>query len=128
MPLRANVACPQHPGRHGESFHNLLLLQDLRSEPARLLFDEIGQHVAKEPIQFGLFVQLAEPGDDVANASVTWPDHADDQSPERRKIIFDPQPGVDGLDSSGDPLTEVRADVHLLSGRRRRAVFGDVRR
>jgi len=29
------------------------------------------------------------------------------------------------IDSSGDPITEVRADVYLLSGRRRRAVFGD---
>jgi len=49
----------------------------------------------------------------------------DDQVPERRKIIFDPLPRVDGIDSSGDPITEVRADVYLLSGRRRRAVFGD---
>src|SRR5882724_11803717 len=42
----------------------------------------------------------------------------DDQVPERRKIIFDPLPRV-------DPITEMRADVYLLSGRRRRAVFGD---
>ena len=85
---------------------------------------------------------MAEPGDDVADASVTWPDtrpeipfgtltvtaRVDDQVPERRKIIFDPLPRVDGIDSSGDPITEVRADVYLLSGRRRRAVFGDGRR
>ena len=85
---------------------------------------------------------MAEPGDDVADASVTWPDsrteipfgtitltaRVDDQVPERRKIIFDPVPRVDGIESSGDPLTEVRSDVYLLSGRRRRAVFGDGRR
>ena len=41
--------------------------------------------------------------------------------PERRKIIFDPLPRVDGIDSAGDPLTDVRADLYLLSGRRRRA-------
>ncbi len=51
----------------------------------------------------------------------------DDQVPDRRKIIFDPIPRVDGIESSGDPLTEVRADIYLLSGRRRRAVFGDGR-
>jgi len=89
-----------------------------------------------------VFVQMAEPGDDVADASVTWPSsrpeiafgtisltaRVDDQTPERRKIIFDPVPRVDGIDSSGDPLTEVRADIYLLSGRRRRAVFGEERR
>ena len=52
----------------------------------------------------------------------------DDQRPDRRGIIFAPIPRVDGIESSGDPLTEVRADISLLSGRRRRAVFGDGRR
>jgi catalase len=47
----------------------------------------------------------------------------DDQAPERRKIIFDPVPRVDGIDPSGDPLTQVRADLYLLSGRRRRAAL-----
>ena len=37
------------------------------------------------------------------------------------KIIFDPVPRVDGIESAGDPLTEVRSDLYLLSGRRRRA-------
>jgi pyruvate/2-oxoglutarate dehydrogenase complex dihydrolipoamide dehydrogenase (E3) component len=43
------------------------------------------------------------------------------QEPERRKIIFDPVPRVDGIDTSGDSLSEVRSDIDLLSGRRRRA-------
>ena len=86
-----------------------------------------------------MYVQLAGPEDDVANASVPWPqnrtevpfgtitltDRVDDQAPERRKIIFDPLPRIDGIDSSGDPLTDVRADLYLLSGRRRRAAVGD---
>jgi len=96
-----------------------------------------------------LLVYRAEPvtgvlaaGDDVTDASVPWPEscteipfgtvtlraRVDDQVPERRKIIFDPVPRVDGIDSSGDPLTEVRSDVYLLSGRRRRKFFGDDRR
>jgi len=86
-------------------------------------------------------VHMAEPGDDVTDASVPWPDNrpeipfgtitltarVDDQEPERRRIIFDPVPRVDGIETSGDPLTDVRADIYLLSGRRRRAVFGDGR-
>lgn len=106
------------------------------------LFDEITQRLAKEPFKLGVFVQMAEPEDDVANASVTWPDirpempfgtvtvavRVDDQAPERRKIIFDPVPKVDGIDPAGDPITGTRSDVYLLSGRRRRAVFGDGKR
>jgi hypothetical protein len=42
---------------------------------------------------------------------------------EVSKIIFDPIPRVDGIDTSGDPLSEVRSDIYLLSGRRRRAAF-----
>jgi len=114
--------------------------QYLSSEAAaaksgNFLFDEMGQRLAKEPVKLGMFVQIAEPGDDVADASVMWPENrteipfgtitlmarVDDQVPERRKIIFDPLPRVDGIDSSGDPLTEVRSDIYLLSGRRRRA-------
>jgi catalase len=97
------------------------------------LFDEISQHLG--PIRLGVFVQLAGAGDDVTDSSVPWPDNrpqihfgtitlterANDIEPERQKIIFDPIPRVDGIDTSGDPLSEVRADLYLLSGRRRRA-------
>src|SRR5437016_3864967 len=108
-----------------------------RNSP-NFLFDEIGPRLAQGPIRLGVFVQMAERGDDVADASVAWPDgraeipfgtliltaRVDDQAPERRKIIFDPVPRVDGIDTSGDPLTEVRSDIYLLSGRRRRAAPG----
>jgi catalase len=112
---------------------------DAAAKSQDFLFDEIGPRLAKEPARLGVFVQMAAPGDDVADASVTWPDNraeipfgtitltarVDDQEADRRKIIFDPIPRVDGIDSAGDPLTQLRADVYLLSGRRRRAVFGD---
>src|SRR5213593_372235 len=115
--------------------------EDAAAKSANFLFDEIGERLARGPIRLGVFVQMAEPGDEVADASITWPDarkeipfgtisltaRADDQVPERRRIIFDPLPRIDGIDSSGDPLTDVRADVYLLSGRRRRAALGDGR-
>jgi catalase len=131
--------------RHGrfrlrpEAGTEYLSNEQAATKSANFLFDEIGPRLAKAPVRFGVFVQLPEPGDDVADATVTWPDsrmevpfgtltltaRVDDQVPERRKIIFDPLPRIDGIDSSGDPLTEVRADVYLLSGRRRRAAAGD---
>jgi catalase len=102
------------------------------------LVDELGPRLARGPVRLGVYVQLAGPGDDVTDASTTWPAGreevafgtitltkcVDDQEPERRKIIFDPVPRVAGIGSAGDPLTEVRADVYLLSGRRRREASG----
>jgi catalase len=99
------------------------------------LFDEIGPRLARKPVRLSVFVQMAGVGDDVTDASVPWPEsrmeipfgtltltaRVDENEPERWKIIFDPIPRVDGIDSSGDPLTEVRSDLYLLSGRRRRA-------
>jgi catalase len=80
-------------------------------------------------------VQLAEAGDVVTDSNVKWPEgrelmefgtlaiteRVDELAPERRKIIFDPLPRVDGIDSAGDPLTDLRSEIYLLSGRRRRA-------
>ena len=109
--------------------------EEAAMKSTNFLFDEIGARLGQGPISLGVFVQLAEPGDDMTDASVPWPDsreevsfgtitltaQVDDQEAERRKIIFDPTPRVDGIDSAGDPLTDVRSDVYLLSGRRRRA-------
>lgn len=103
------------------------------------LFEEIDERLAGGPVRLGIFVQMAGPGDDVADASVTWPEdrpeipfgtitlreRVDAEESERRKIIFDPIPRVDGIDSAGDPLTDIRADVYLISGRKRRAALGD---
>jgi catalase len=127
--------------RHGrfrirpEAGTEYLTDQQAAGKSANFLFDEIGPRLAKGPVRLGVFVQMADRGDDVSDASVTWPEsreeipfgtltltaRVDGEQPERRKIIFDPVPRVEGIDSSGDPLTEVRADIYLLSGRRRRA-------
>jgi catalase len=80
-------------------------------------------------------VQLAEAGDVVTDSTVLLPEtrqevefgtlaiteRVDELAPERRKMIFDPDPRVDGIDSAGDPITAVRSEIYLLSGRRRRA-------
>jgi len=134
--------------RHGrfrilpEAGTEYLSNEEVAAKSENFLFDEIGERLARGPIQLGVFVQMAGPGDDVTDASTSWPEtrteipfgtivltaRVDDQVPELRKIIFDPLPRIDGIDASGDPLTGVRADVYLLSGRRRRAAAGDGRR
>ncbi len=98
------------------------------------LFEEIERRLAKGPVRFAIRVQLAEDGDVVDDATVQWPDDRrvvqlgtlelvsvlPDNTTAQRKIIFDPIPRVDGIEASADPLLEPRADLYLLSGRRRR--------
>jgi catalase len=105
------------------------------AKSSNFLFDELGERLAAGPIKLRIVVQLAEVGDDVADATVPWPESrpaldfgtitltklADNDDPEMRKIIFDPIPRVDGIDPSDDPLLAVRAAIYLMSGRRRRA-------
>lgn len=105
------------------------------AKSANFLFDEIKQRVAKEPIKFQIVVQLAEVGDSVDDATVRWPDTrkqvkfgeivlnalAADSMAEEQRIIFDPIPRLDGIEPSADPLFNPRADLYLLSGRRRRS-------
>lgn len=102
---------------------------------ADFLMDELAARLAAGPIGFRVVVQLAEAGDDVADATTAWPQNRpqvefgtltlakleNHDDPELRKIIFDPIPRVDGIETAGDPLLDVRAAIYLRSGRRRRA-------
>jgi len=99
------------------------------------LISEIKDRVGKQPVQFRVMVQLAEDGDVTDDATVRWPETrplvtfgeisltaiATDNAVEQQHIIFDPIPRIDGIEASADPLFEPRANVYLLSGRRRRA-------
>ncbi len=108
---------------------------DAAGRSANFLFDELVQRLARGPVKFGVWVQLADAGDNVADATAAWPEsrpeaelgtisltaRVNEADPEMRKIIFDPVPRVDGIDPSADPIIAVRAAIYLLSGRRRRA-------
>jgi catalase len=99
------------------------------------LFDELKARTAKEPVKFRFSVQLAEDGDTVDDATVRWPEDrpqltfgemslteiAPNNAGEQQHIIFDPIPRVDGIGASADPLFEPRANIYLMTGRRRRA-------
>jgi catalase len=99
-----------------------------------LLFDEIKSRVAREPVRFRVVVQLAQDSDVTDDSTVRWPQNrqlttfgairltavAPNNADEERRIIFDPIPRVDGIEASADPLFEERANIYLMSGRRRR--------
>jgi catalase len=108
------------------------------AQGADFLFDELKQRVANEPVSFRISVQLAEDGDTLDDATMRWPETrallvlgefslrqiVPDNASEQQRIIFDPIPRVDGIDASADPLFEPRANIYLMSGRRRRAAGG----
>jgi catalase len=116
-----------------------LTSEQASKKTADFLAAELSERLAKGSLRFRVAVQLADSGDDATDATTPWPEsrpevefgdivitgRVDELAPERRKIIFDPLPRVDGIDSAGDPLTEVRSDLYLASGRRRRAAAAD---
>jgi catalase len=105
------------------------------AQESNFLFDELNARIAKEPVRFQIAVQLAEDGDTVDDATVRWPEDrprltfgeislteiAPNNAGEQQHIIFDPIPSVVGIEASADPLFEPRANVYLMTGRRRRA-------
>jgi catalase len=111
---------------------------ELAARGANFLCDEIKERVAREPVRFRVAVQLADDRDTIDDATVRWPEerpqHAfgeinlrevvPNNAGEQQHIIFDPIPRVDGIEASADPLFEPRANIYLLSGRRRRAAGG----
>jgi catalase len=118
-----------------ESGTAFLAPEEAAQKTADFLAAEMSERLAKGPVGFRVLVQLGEDGDEVADSTSVWPEtrdevdfgtltlteRVDELAPEMRKMIFDPMPRVEGIDSAGDPLTEVRSEVYLASGRRRRA-------
>jgi catalase len=118
-----------------ESGTEFLTPEEAAKKTADFLAAELSERLAKGPVGFRLRVQLAGDGDEVADSTAVWPEtreevefgtltlteRVDELAPEMRKTIFGPVPRVDGIDPAGDPLTEVRSEIYLLSGRRRRA-------
>jgi catalase len=106
-----------------------------RKQSPNFLFDELRGRLAAAPVKLRIVVQIAAEGDVVDDSTSHWP--ADrplvefgtlelsaavpDNDAEQRHIIFDTIPRVQGIESSGDPLLDPRANLYLASGRRRRA-------
>jgi catalase len=102
---------------------------------ADFLFDDIAAKLGNGPVKMRIMVQVAAQNDVTNDATVQWPADRSmlefgvvemmsvlpNNEAEQRHIIFDPIPRVDGIEPSDDPLLNFRADLYLMSGRRRRA-------
>jgi catalase len=93
------------------------------------LFDELRRRVARGPIAYRLFAQLANPGDPTNDGSIVWPDDrkrvllgtltltaiAPDNEALQRKLAFNPIFLTDGIQLSDDPFPALRSAVYALS-------------
>jgi catalase len=107
---------------------------EVQSKDGNYLFSEIAERVAVEPVRFVLAAQLADDGDVVDDATVSWPLDREvrelgiveltspvaDDAAQQKHVIFDPIPRLAGIEPSDDPLLELRAALYLISGRKRR--------
>lgn len=93
------------------------------------LFDDLTKRIAKGPIKYTLYVQLANPGDQTKDGSLVWPDDrkkveigtlslttiAPDNAELQRKLMYSPILLTDGIQLGDDPLPVLRAAVYALS-------------
>jgi catalase len=108
---------------------------ELAKRPADFLEQDIAQRVSAAPQRWTMTVQVANPGDPVADPSKAWPDDrrtvevgtlvvdrviAEPDGP-CREINFDPTVLPSGMRTSADPFPAARSAVYAVSYDRRTA-------
>jgi catalase len=102
-------------------------------KPPNYLFDEIAARVAKAPITFHLKAQLAAAGDVTKDPTVAWPEDRKvvdlglltiskidaDSLEQQKKLLFLPGALTPGIETSDDPLVDVRDGAYAVSFGRR---------
>jgi catalase len=92
------------------------------------LMEEIAARVAKAPVAFGWFAQIAQPSDKVDNPSTPWPEDreliklgtltltgmAADQTGLSKSLLFLPNNVPAGIEPA-DPMIEVRSAAYPIS-------------
>ena len=98
------------------------------------LFDDVRQRLARGPVRFQLYAQLANPGDPTQDGSVVWPADrkrvplgtlslttvAPNNDELQRSLTFNPTFLTDGIQLSDDPIILLRSAVYALSVAHRR--------
>jgi catalase len=121
-----------------EAGNEYLSAEGAAAKGPNFLMEELGERLGIGPIKMNVWVQIANDGDVVDDATEHWPAEraqvllgvitltklVPNDDAEARRIIFDPIPRIEGIESSADPLLEPRADVYLMTGKRRRAADG----
>jgi catalase len=93
------------------------------------LIKDLSQRLGRAPVQFRLYAQLAEPGDQTTDGSIVWPADrkrvllgsvsvkqiAPANAELQRTLAFNPVFLTDGIQLSDDPLVPLRSAVYALS-------------
>ena len=93
------------------------------------LFEDLSKRLAKGPVKYRLFVQLANPGDPTHDGSIVWPNDrkrvelgtisltkvAPNNAELQRSLTFNPIYLTSAIELSDDPLVPLRSAVYALS-------------
>jgi catalase len=113
--------------------HNLDSITATKLSPS-YLFDDLQRRIARGPIKYRLWVQLANPGDQTNDGSIVWPDDrkrvelgtisvttiAPKNEELQRSLTFNPIFLTDGIQLADDPFIALRSAVYALSVAHRR--------
>jgi catalase len=97
------------------------------------LFDDLRRRIARGPIAYRLFVQLANAGDPTNDGSIVWPNDrkrvelgtitlaavVPNNDELQKSLTFNPIYLTDGIQLSDDPFVPLRSAVYALSVRHR---------
>jgi catalase len=93
------------------------------------MFDDLKAAVAKGPVKYTIYAQLANPGDQTSDGSVVWPSDrkrvklgtlsvtkiAPNSDELQKTLAFNPIILTNGITLSDDPLPVLRSSVYALS-------------
>jgi len=106
---------------------------DAAKRPPDFLMNELPARLQRGPVTFHLKAQLAAPGDPTNDATKPWPDDrkvvelglltvdkaVPDSEAAQKSLLFLPGQLTDGIESSDDPLIDVRDGAYAVSFSRR---------
>ncbi len=105
---------------------------EIEKADANYLSNEIKERVSRGPIRFTLLVQIADPGDNLNDPSIVWPDTRTkvelgtieitktvaDNAVAERQLLFLPGTLPDGIEAE-DPMINARHAAYPVSFGRR---------
>lgn len=115
-----------------EEGNQFLSAEEVEKAAPDYLAEEIRQRVARAPIKFGLRVQISEPGDEIDDPSIAWPDTrrlvdigvleitkvVPDSDAAERALLFLPAQLPEGIEPA-DPMIQFRNAAYVISYGRR---------
>ena len=115
-----------------EKGEELLTNEQMANSGHDYLSDEIKARVAKHPVVFKMYAELAEEGDQIGNPSVAWPANrkkvllgtisinqlSSNTSAEDRALSFNPNNIPDGI-KTADPMLNLRSKAYPISVKER---------